>query len=31
MNDGKLVEMGTHDQLIAQNGVYHNLYMRQQL
>jgi ATP-binding cassette subfamily B protein len=31
MNEGKLVEMGAHDQLMAQKGVYYNLYMRQQL
>ena len=29
VNDGRLVEMGSHDQLIAQDGLYRDLYERQ--
>jgi len=29
LNKGKIIEMGTHDELIAQNGYYHNLYSMQ--
>ncbi len=29
IEDGRIVERGTHDALLAQQGVYHGLYMRQ--
>jgi ATP-binding cassette subfamily B protein len=29
INDGDIVEQGTHDELIAQNGFYTNLYNSQ--
>jgi ATP-binding cassette subfamily B protein len=29
INDGEIVERGTHDELLAQRGFYHNLYMSQ--
>jgi ATP-binding cassette subfamily B multidrug efflux pump len=29
INDGEIVERGTHGQLLAQGGFYHNLYMSQ--
>lgn len=29
MKDGKLIETGTHDELIKQNGYYNSLYMKQ--
>jgi ATP-binding cassette subfamily B protein len=29
INDGKIIERGTHDQLLAQKGFYHNLYLSQ--
>ena len=29
INDGRIIERGTHDQLLAQGGFYHNLYMSQ--
>jgi len=29
INDGRIIERGTHDQLLAQRGFYHNLYMSQ--
>ena len=29
LSDGHIVESGSHDELLAQNGVYHDLYMTQ--
>ena len=29
VDDGKIVERGTHDELMEQGGVYHGLYTRQ--
>ena len=29
INDHRIIERGTHDELLAQNGFYHNLYMSQ--
>ncbi len=29
VNDGRIIERGTHDELLAQGGFYHNLYMSQ--
>jgi ABC-type multidrug transport system fused ATPase/permease subunit len=29
MDQGRIVEMGTHDELIAQKGMYYNLYTMQ--
>ncbi len=29
INDGRIIEHGTHDELLAQGGFYHNLYMSQ--
>jgi len=29
INDGEIVERGTHEELLAQRGFYHNLYMSQ--
>lgn len=29
INDGEIIEQGTHQQLLAQQGFYHNLYMSQ--
>ncbi len=29
INDGEIIERGTHEQLLAQGGFYHNLYMSQ--
>ena len=29
INDGRIIERGTHDELLAQRGFYHNLYMSQ--
>jgi ATP-binding cassette subfamily B protein len=29
INDGEIIERGTHDELLAQHGFYHNLYMSQ--
>jgi len=29
INDGRIIERGTHDELLAQEGFYHNLYMSQ--
>jgi ATP-binding cassette subfamily B multidrug efflux pump len=29
VDDGRIVERGTHDELLAQRGFYHNLYMSQ--
>ncbi len=29
IEDGRIVERGTHDELLARQGVYHRLYMRQ--
>ena len=29
INDGHIIERGTHDELLAQGGFYHNLYMSQ--
>ena len=29
IRDGEIIERGTHDQLLAQRGFYHNLYMSQ--
>jgi ATP-binding cassette subfamily B multidrug efflux pump len=29
VNDGRIIERGTHDELLAQRGFYHNLYMSQ--
>ena len=29
INDGRILEWGTHDELLAQGGFYHNLYMSQ--
>lgn len=29
VNDGHIVERGTHDELLAQGGFYHNLYLSQ--
>lgn len=29
LDKGKIIEMGTHDELIAQNGYYHHLYTQQ--
>lgn len=31
LDEGKLVESGSHDELVAQNGVYHGMVMKQQL
>ncbi|WP_349771824.1 ABC transporter ATP-binding protein [Staphylococcus canis] len=30
LNKGEIVEQGTHEQLIAQNGIYHKMYQLQQ-
>jgi len=30
MNEGKIVEMGTHSELLAKNGLYKSMYQRQQ-
>lgn len=30
LNDGLIVEEGTHDELIAQNGIYEQMYKIQQ-
>jgi len=29
INDGRIIERGTHEELLAQGGFYHNLYMSQ--
>jgi ATP-binding cassette subfamily B multidrug efflux pump len=29
LNDGEIIERGTHEELLAQRGFYHNLYMSQ--
>jgi ATP-binding cassette subfamily B protein len=29
INDGRIIERGTHDELLAQGGFYHNLYISQ--
>jgi ATP-binding cassette subfamily B protein len=29
MNEGRIVEQGTHDQLLARNGFYYDLYASQ--
>jgi len=29
MKDGKIMEIGTHEELIRKNGFYHDLYMSQ--
>ncbi|MBN1814148.1 MAG: multidrug ABC transporter ATP-binding protein, partial [Anaerolineae bacterium] len=29
INDGEIIERGTHEELLAQRGFYHNLYMSQ--
>jgi len=29
INDGRIIERGTHDELLAQRGFYHHLYMSQ--
>jgi ATP-binding cassette subfamily B multidrug efflux pump len=29
VNDGEIIERGTHEELLAQRGFYHNLYMSQ--
>jgi ABC-type multidrug transport system fused ATPase/permease subunit len=29
IDDGRLIERGTHDELLAQRGFYHDLYMSQ--
>ena len=29
INDGEIIERGTHDALLAQQGFYHHLYMSQ--
>jgi ATP-binding cassette subfamily B protein len=29
INDGRIIERGTHDELLARGGFYHNLYMSQ--
>jgi ATP-binding cassette subfamily B multidrug efflux pump len=29
INEGEIVEHGTHSELLAQHGFYHNLYMSQ--
>ena len=29
INNGRIIERGTHDELLAQRGFYHNLYMSQ--
>ena len=29
INEGRIIERGTHDELLAQRGFYHNLYMSQ--
>jgi ATP-binding cassette subfamily B protein len=29
INEGEIIERGTHDELLAQEGFYHNLYMSQ--
>jgi ATP-binding cassette subfamily B protein len=29
INDGEIIEQGTHEELLAKNGFYHNLYMSQ--
>jgi len=29
INDGRIIERGAHDELLAQRGFYHNLYMSQ--
>jgi ATP-binding cassette subfamily B protein len=29
INEGRIIERGTHDELLAQGGFYHNLYMSQ--
>ena len=29
INDGRIIERGTHDELLAQGGFYHNLYLSQ--
>jgi len=31
LDDGEIVERGTHDQLVARNGVYAELYRKQLL
>jgi ABC-type multidrug transport system fused ATPase/permease subunit len=30
LDDGKIVEQGTHDSLLQQNGYYAEMYLRQQ-
>jgi ATP-binding cassette subfamily B protein len=29
INDGRIIERGTHEELLAMGGFYHNLYMSQ--
>ena len=29
INDGRIIERGSHEELLAQGGFYHNLYMSQ--
>jgi ATP-binding cassette subfamily B protein len=29
INEGRIIERGTHEELLAQGGFYHNLYMSQ--
>jgi ATP-binding cassette subfamily B protein len=31
LNDGKITEQGTHEQLVALNGIYAGLYQKQLL
>ena len=31
LRDGKIIELGTHDELVAERGAYYELYQRQQL
>jgi len=31
LDEGKIVEYGTHEDLLAKNGIYHNIYTKQQI